>query len=237
MTPRVSIITVCYNAAAQLLPTLQSSVAQDYPNKEIVIVDGGSTDGTADIIQQHKHHIDRWVSEPDGGIYDAMNKGVRMATGDWVIFMNAGDLFAATDVLSRIFQSDRSRAGVLYGDVVKDGTVKVATAQYRVYHRMLFCHQSSLVRRELLLRTPFDTSHRMSADFKSFLMLHQQGVRFEHVGFAIAVFDTSGVSNVRRSAGLKDNLSVLAETVPLAKRWRHTLSLWLTYIVCRLRGK
>lgn len=237
MTPRVSIITVCYNTEAQLLSTLKSSLNQDYPNKEIVIVDGGSTDGTPDIIQQHKHHIDRWVSEPDGGIYDAMNKGVRMATGDWVIFMNAGDTFVAKDTLTKVFADDHGKADVLYGDVMKDGKVKKATPHFRLYHRMLFCHQSSLVRRERALAHPFDTSHRMSADFKFFLTAYQHQATFEYVPLPIAVFDTGGVSNRRRSAGLLDNICVMRETVPFCQRIGHTIPLFFTYLICKLRGK
>ena len=97
--PRVSIITVTYNAEPLLERTLQSVLAQRYADKEIVVVDGQSSDGTVAVIKRHAAAIQSWVSEPDRGIYDAMNKGVRMATGDWILFMNAGDTFASDDVL------------------------------------------------------------------------------------------------------------------------------------------
>ena len=102
--PLISVITVCYQAAEPLQKTILSVRQQYYQPLEFIVVDGGSTDGTRDIIARHQDIITRWVSEPDRGIYDAMNKGVSMATGEWVIFMNAGDTFAANDVLLRIFK-------------------------------------------------------------------------------------------------------------------------------------
>ena len=102
--PLISVITVCYQAAEPLEKTILSVRQQYYQPLEFIVVDGGSTDGTRDIIARHQDIITRWVSEPDRGIYDAMNKGVSMATGEWVIFMNAGDTFAANDVLLRIFK-------------------------------------------------------------------------------------------------------------------------------------
>ena len=102
--PLISVITVCYQAAEPLEKTILSVRQQYYQPLEFIVVDGGSTDGTRDIISRHQDIITRWVSEPDRGIYDAMNKGVSMATGEWVIFMNAGDTFAANDVLLRIYK-------------------------------------------------------------------------------------------------------------------------------------
>ena len=102
--PLISVITVCYQAAEPLQKTILSVRQQYYQPLEFIVVDGGSTDGTRDIIARHQDIITRWVSEPDRGIYDAMNKGVSMATGEWVIFMNAGDTFAANNVLLRIFK-------------------------------------------------------------------------------------------------------------------------------------
>ena len=164
--PRVSIITVTYNAEPLLERTLQSVLAQRYADKEIVVVDGQSSDGTVAVIKRHAAAIQSWISEPDKGIYDAMNKGVRMATGDWILFMNAGDTFASDDVFQCLFDAvDPAQADVIYGDVVKGGVVKAAPRQYRLYHRMLFCHQSVLTRRSCLLDTPFDIRHRLSADF------------------------------------------------------------------------
>lgn len=237
--PKVSIVMVTYNAGDMAEKTLNSLETQDYEAKEIIVVDGKSVDDTTNIIKRHalKGSIARWVSEPDGGIYDAMNKGIAMSTGDWVIFMNAGDVFASNDVLSCVFMQDHTDADVVYGDVVKNEEVKKAPEHYRLYHRMLFCHQSVFVRRKCLLGTPFDTHHKLSADFKSFLTLYQRGARFKHVAVAVAVFDTSGVSNRHRSKGLRDNISVVCETIPFPMRLKFVARLAVPYLMCRIKGK
>ena len=90
---KVTVVTVCYNAVKEIEKTIQSVIGQTYDNVEYIIVDGGSTDGTLDIIRKYSSRITRWVSEPDKGIFDAMNKSARMATGEYINFMNAGDLF------------------------------------------------------------------------------------------------------------------------------------------------
>ena len=96
-----SIVTVSYNCADAIRKTLESVVGQDCADKEYIIIDGGSTDGTADIIREYEEHLTYWCSEPDGGIYQGMNKGIARAQGQWIIFMNAGDVFADEHVLSR----------------------------------------------------------------------------------------------------------------------------------------
>lgn len=116
--PRISVITVCLNAAPSMKITLESVISQKYTNKEIIIIDGASVDGTLDVVKLYSSHIDRIVSEKDRGIYDAMNKGVALATGDYCIFMNAGDTFADCDTLAKAFQKPAD-ADVLYGDVIK----------------------------------------------------------------------------------------------------------------------
>ena len=244
----LSVITVCYQAAEMLQKTIDSVRQQDYEPLEFIVVDGGSTDATLDIIARHQDIITRWVSEPDRGIYDAMNKGVTMATGEWVIFMNAGDTFAAPDVLHKIFsQPDgdttplslwRGVGGeaVIYGSVIKNGRI-VSPHRFTNPHRMPFCHQSSLTRTSCLRQQPFDISHRMSADLKFFKQLLLAGHQFRQVPFPIAVFDTTGVSNARRSAGLADNIRVVREVDNWRDRLRLLPRLYFVYFLCRLKGK
>lgn len=234
--PRISIVTVCYNNLSALQQTMHNVAEQQYDDMEYIVVDGQSDDGTPAYLENYPGKLDRWVSERDGGIYDAMNKGARMATGEWVIFMNAGDTFAAPDVLQRIFEQSRTEADVIYGDVVKGGRVKPAEAPHNS-HRMFFCHQSVLVRRKLLLQYPFDTNHRMSADFKQMKTLYLAGYRFVQLPFAVACFDTTGVSNTSRSKGLWDNIKVIREVDSIKEQLRLLPKLWFVYIMCRIRGK
>ena len=99
----ISVVTVCYNAADTIEKTMLSVLNQTYHDIEYIIIDGGSTDGTVEIIRKYADRIAYWVSEPDKGIYDAMNKGIKVATGEWINFMNAGDEFVDANVLDKLF--------------------------------------------------------------------------------------------------------------------------------------
>ncbi|WP_077197026.1 glycosyltransferase family 2 protein [Prevotella ihumii] len=233
--PKVTIVTVCYNVREAFLKTAHNVFAQDYANIEYVVVDGASTDGTVEAIQSVAQRIDHWVSEPDKGIYDAMNKAVGMASGEWVIFLNAGDTFATTDVLSRIF-AEPHNAEVIYGDVVKGKTIKPAEPPHNA-HRMYFCHQSCLTSRQALIDFPFDITHTMSADFKLFKQLWKAKKRFVQLSFPIANFDTNGVSNTNRSKGLLDNIKVIQETDNTMDKLRFLPRLYFVYGLCKLRNK
>ncbi len=231
----VTIITVCRNHAQELERTIRSVESQTWQEKEYLVIDGASTDDSLDVIKAHEASITRWVSEPDQGIYDAMNKGVKMAQGEWVIFMNAGDTFAGDDTLQRVFGNPLD-ADVIYGDVIKGELVKKAEAP-RNAHRMFYCHQSAFVRTSCLREFPFDIRHRMSADFKQVKQLFLSGKRFRQLDFPVANFDTQGVSNRNRSAGLYDNIQVIRETDRLWEQMRLLPRLWITYLICRIRGK
>jgi glycosyltransferase involved in cell wall biosynthesis len=116
---KISIITVSFNARAKIKHCIESVLAQSYSNIEYIIIDGGSTDGTSQVIDQYKQHIDFFVSEPDKGIYDAMNKGIALATGDIVGTLNADDVFADTGVLDDIAESFKlSGADIVYGNLI-----------------------------------------------------------------------------------------------------------------------
>ena len=233
--PLVTVITVCYNAREMLLRTMNSVWAQTYKHVEYVIVDGASTDGTLELLEEYGGRIDHWVSESDKGIYDAMNKGVSMAKGKWVIFMNAGDCFADNHVLENVFSVPR-QADVIYGDVVKGGVVKKASSP-RNAHRMFFCHQSVFVKIESLKAFPFDISHKMSADFKQMKQLWLAGKNFLQLDFPIADFDVQGVSNTNRAVGLWDNICVIREVDSCLEQLRLLPRLYFVWLSCRLRGK
>lgn len=236
----VSVITVTRNSGEMLKETINSVIGQTYKDMEYIIVDGKSTDSSVDIIKSYADSISQWVSEPDGGIYDAMNKGVRMSRGKWIIFMNAGDGFADRDVLSRVFAEERD-GDIIYGDVLKrgkDGAVTMKKAEpAHNSHRMFFCHQSALARRDCLIGEPFDVAHKMSADFKFFKKMFLGGKKFIKLEFPIALFDTTGVSNSQRSKGLMDNIKVVKEVDNWFDRLKLLPRLYFTYYNCRLRNK
>ena len=235
----ISVVTVCRNVRADLEKTMRSVLSQTYSDIEYIIVDGNSSDGTRELLESIDDPRVRWISERDKGIYDAMKKGTRMASGEWVIFMNAGDAFMDSEVIGKAAGEIRELkpdADVAYGDVVKNGVVKKAE-EPRNTHRMFFCHQCAFNRRSALLRHPFDPAHPLSADFKFYKTLVREGRGFHRMDFPIADFDTSGVSNRRRSAGLADNMKVIREVDGLFHGMPFLLHLFPTYLIAKLRGK
>lgn len=239
----VSVITVTRNGGALLAKTIKSVAEQDFAAKEYIIVDGNSSDGSVDMISDSKA-VSKWVSEPDKGIYDAMNKGARMAGGKWIIFMNAGDTFASTDSLRHLMEyaDAHPEADVVYGDVIRCGatpeedTVKPASDVLKG-HRLAFCHQSVICKRTDLLENPFDISHRYSADFKFFKTLAKNGKKFVHANFPVARFDTTGISTRNRAKGLADNMRVVCEVDGIVKGFPSILHLLPTYLISRLRHR
>ena len=176
---------------------------QRYTDYEYLIVDGSSTDSTAEWLRSL--HGVRWVSEPDKGIYDAMNKGVQMAKGEWVLFLNAGDTLYDEEVLAHIAPYLEEPYGLVYGDIVKEQkgkeVIKQAEPPHNA-HRMFCCHQALFTRTALLKEQPFDTTHRLSADYKFVKLMYQQKVPMRHVDQVITRFDTHGISNTHVMEGL-----------------------------------
>jgi hypothetical protein len=176
-----------------------------------------------------------YTSAPDRGIYDAMNTGVAMAHGEYCIFMNAADIFVGPQVLTEVVAQGMT-ADVVYGDIQKEGIIKPA-AKPQNSHRMYYCHQAAFTRTQCLRDFPFDISHRMSADFKQSKQLFLSGKTFRHIPVVITAYDTTGISNTRRSAGLLDNIKVIRETDSWTEQVRLLPRLLFTYISCKLRGK
>ncbi|MEG1749616.1 MAG: glycosyltransferase family 2 protein [Tannerellaceae bacterium] len=209
-----SIITVTYNSKKTLEKTILSVLGQSYKDYEYIIIDGKSTDGTADVILQYKHALSTWVSEKDQGIYDAMNKGIRIASGKWILFMNSGDLFVDSHVLQMVADeiATDNATDILYGDILieKRGSLTIKPAAEPCNkQRMYFCHQSAFTRTKILKTMPFDTHFKMSADLHFFKRCYYKGLRFKHIKQPVAIFDRNGISNTNRLAGLLDNVSVV----------------------------
>lgn len=216
----LSIITVCYNAKEDLARTVESILAQSWKKFEYVVVDGDSNDGTKEYLEELKPRFKeknitlKYVSEKDGGIYDAMNKGTQMAEGHWVIYLNAGDLFANALVLQSVF-SDDPDTQILYGDTLctYQGMVKRYPAKpLSVLPReMAFCHQSAFIEREVALRFPYDTSYKICADHHFFLKAYSKGLAFDYCRMPIAVYEISGVSDKNKWQAHKEQLRMQKE--------------------------
>ena len=218
MQPKITIITICYNAEACIERTILSVINQTYPNIEYIIIDGNSTDNTLQIVEKYKDKITKIISEPDKGIYDAMNKGLRITTGDWVNFMNAGDSFYSNDVLGKVFCQDYSGISVIWGDamLIQNGTKQEIFRATPFYNYKLpfrtgkgICHQSMFfsMSKEKLLQ--YDLSYPISADFKLCYDIYKQGGLFLHVPYIISAFDTTGYSSSNRYKSLVETGRIL----------------------------
>jgi glycosyltransferase involved in cell wall biosynthesis len=199
---KVTVITICYNASKDLAKTIDSVASQTYTDIEYIVIDGGSQDDTLEVINSKLNVITQYISEPDKGIYDAMNKGIDMATGDWIIFMNAGDVFYSHDVIEKLCDNIYElNTGIVYGDVVLDfgKCGKLTKSLHRFNNEnvaLQLCHQAMMTRSDILKIIKYDTSYRIIADLNSFRKIEGMGCRFEYVPIIFAVFEVlDGVSS------------------------------------------
>jgi glycosyltransferase involved in cell wall biosynthesis len=149
--PLITVVTVVFNNVTSIEKTILSVLNQSYSNLEYIVIDGGSSDGTLEVIEQYKSRISQYVSEPDQGIYDAMNKGINIATGEWINFMNSGDQFSDEDTLSRVFNSVVPKGiKFIYGNFYVDGGLRQSKKLFHAsYKKGHILHQSVVYKREL----------------------------------------------------------------------------------------
>ena len=184
MTAKITVVTAVLNQAEALRETVQSVFDQSYPNLDYFIVDGGSTDGTVGVVREYADLLAGWVSEPDGGVYEAMNKGWGMAGPEsYVLFLGAGDRLVR---LPNELPVPGSRPDVYYGRVMLDGGREfVSHANWRLKLYNALHHQALLIPKRLHPKSPFDTRCRLYADFDFNQRLMKQGVRFRFLsGFS-----------------------------------------------------
>ncbi len=229
---RICIATVTYNAVSTLQRTLQSVAAQTYPHIVHLIVDGASKDGTVEMVQQyisdnegHPHQI-RFVSEPDSGLYDAMNKAIRLCSGDYLVFLNAGDCLHSADTIATIAAaaSASARPAVLYGetDLVDNEGRFLSHRRLSVPHRltsrsflsgMLVCHQSFYVRTDLARQELYDLHYRFSADFDWCIRLlaraEREGEKFVNVNQILTDYLSEGLTTQNHRRSLMERFHIM----------------------------
>ncbi len=251
-TPLISIITVTYNADAVLEPTIQSILHQSFTDYEYIIIDGQSTDETLAIIRRYAHHLSYWISEPDQGLYDAMNKGLRVARGKYMWFMNAGDKIYDADTLKNLFETCPENADVYYGDalffdaaghesglrseVTPHALPPVLTWKHFRYG-MVVCHQSFIVRRSLA--PLYDLSHRYSADVDWEIRCLKVAREVVYTQATLSRYLMGGFSRKNHSNSLKDRYLVLQNHFGIVPNFFNHL--WITlrgigFVLTRRRG-
>lgn len=243
--PKISVVTVVYNSAALIENTVKSIINQSYSHIEYIVVDGGSTDGTIDILNRYKKNISTLLSEPDRGIYDAMNKGIRLATGDFVVFINSGDKFSSPDILEKIFSNpDAAQADVIYGDTDitdSDGNIihsrrhrPPETLDWKSFKRgMLVCHQSFIARRNLI--DSYDLTYRYAADFDWCIRILKKSKSAYNSRQVISLFLEGGQTRKTIVPGLKERFRIMRHHYGLvsATFWNIILGVRFTWFVIR----
>jgi glycosyltransferase involved in cell wall biosynthesis len=206
---KISIITVTFNCQGSIEATINSILTQHFSNFELIIIDGASTDGTLNVINKYKNRIKCIVSEPDNGIFDAMNKGIERANGDFVLFMNSGDTFVNNDVLSLI--NFDKEYGVIYGNMVINVRNKKLECKPEPFFKskdyiktMGICHQCIFVRTDLAKRYKFSPEFKIAADFNMIFQIWKKGYKFKYVDVPIANYDTTGFSAQNYHKQLKE---------------------------------
>ncbi|MGK6350746.1 glycosyltransferase family 2 protein [Parapedobacter sp. DT-150] len=218
-SPTLTVITVVYNNVRDIERTILSVVGQTYPHIEYLIIDGGSTDGTVEVIKRHSDRITRWVSEPDKGIYDAMNKGLTMATGDYVLFMNSGDEIYAQDTVAQVFASTPD-ADIYYGETelydphgeslgLRRHAIPDQFTWRSFRYGMNISHQAIYIRRAIA--APYDLCYRLSADIDWVIRAAKHAKHIVNTKRLVAKYLVGGMSKKHHWQSLRERFRIFSK--------------------------
>lgn len=226
--PKVSIITVVYNDVNHIEKSIVDTLGQTYGNFEYIIVDGGSTDGTKQIIEKYSDKITKWISEPDKGIYDAMIKGYKLASGDWLLFHNCGDFFENSRILESVFANSHYSSYSLIAcasraiNANSSFEMRPRYPQRPFFEVCPFLHTSTFIRRDVQLKYGFDLQFRNSADYDFFVRVLKDYHPYIVLDTIVSLVDMSyGATSENYLTTLKDNIWLLNKNeAPMRYIWR-----------------
>src|SRR5574344_1490502 len=235
INPKASIINVTFNDEKVLERTLKSIESLNYDNLEVLVIDGASTDSTLDIVRRYSNIVTKWISEPDRGLYDAMNKGLRMASGDYVWFLNAGDSVHYGRVLHHFFDKEFVARDIYYGDtlIVDNEGKKIGSRRlrpksdlrWRDFHwGMLVCHQSIIVKRAIA--PEYDLQYTIDADYDWMIKCFKKAEYILFTKHHISAFLAGGLS---RKKMLKANCQRFKI---MKKHYGLFSALWYNFLMC-----
>ena len=217
--PTLSVITIVYNNVRDIERTMLSVLNQTYPNIEYIIVDGKSTDGTLQIIERYKSRIANLISEKDEGIYDAMNKGIAAATGDYVIFMNSGDEFYKSDTVEKVFETAPD-ADIYYGEteMINDAGESLGQRRHKAPAQftwrdfkfgMSISHQAIYIRRSLT--EPYNRKYQLSADIDWIIRAAKKAKTIVNANRYVAKYLVGGMSKAKHRQSLQERYNIMKE--------------------------
>lgn len=221
MKPVFSVITITYNAVQWIEGTIRSVVGQTYGNIEYIIIDGKSTDGTVDIIKKYESDITYWISEPDNGLYDAMNKGIKQATGDYLWFINAGDSIYdknTTQSITNMLTEQGSLPDIIYGQtaIIDEKGIFLGLHRFRTPEKLTWksfkmgmkvSHQSFIAKRQIA--PLFDLNYRFSADFDWCIKCMKQAKVIFNTHMPISNYRNEGISTKNRKPSVKERYRIM----------------------------
>ncbi len=219
---KITVITVCFNSAETIEKAIQSVISQDYPDKEYIIVDGGSTDGTIDIIIKYEDFITKWVSERDKGIFDAMNKGIGMAEGDVIAFLNSDDWYveSALSKVQKLFEETKCDCVCCDNYVIKEDGKLVCYDVSDVplddmYKRMIYYHSAIFAKSNFFAReNNFDLTYKIAADYDWMLRTMKRGAKVSYLHVPIFTFCYGGISSVNEIACAREAREIASRHLP-----------------------
>ena len=242
---KISIVTINYNNPSGLKKTIESVVNQTWKNFEYIIIDGGSTNGDVEIIQSYQDQINYWVSEPDKGVYNAMNKGIKKATGDFIIFMNSGDVFNDNNVLENTVPLFNKDAYFIYGNNYKEkeNSKRLKTYSSKLTFSFFYTsslnHQATFIKRDVFTELfYYDENKKIVSDWELFVVgICKQNLLYQYINQTISVYDFTGMSSDKKYQDITDQekLNTLEKYFPAfvddyknlsllnSKRFQHVL--------------
>lgn len=236
----VSVITVCYNREKTIEKAIQSVINQTYENIEYIIIDGASSDNTLGIINKYKNRITRIISEPDAGIYFAMNKGIDTATGELITFLNGDDEFMVDTVKNAVECYILSNADIVYGDyttLYNDGSkkeIKFDNVDLSNFHYGFpIPHPGTFVKLDLMKKYRFNTDYRISADYDLFFRMYLDGCTFKHYEYNAVLFSLEGISSVQIDEVSKEDIKIKLKYLNNSVNTSKVFASYFDYIIDR----
>lgn len=239
INPLISIVTVSYNAVSTIEQTILSVINQTYSNIEYIIIDGGSTDGTVDVIKKYQDRVAFWVSEPDKGIYDAMNKGMGFASGNFLFYLGADDILFDSKVINRVSSKMETYDNVYYGDVYINKIRKLYWGKFSSSKLAMgnICHQAIFYPQQVYQNTKYELKYKVYADYVYNILIYPN-VKFIYLDETISVFNYGGFSakNIDNEFEKDINLIVIRNLglFPFLCRWAFNVSFCIKNYIKRL---
>lgn len=237
---KISIITICFNSAQYLEQTIRSVTDQTYTDREYIVIDGGSTDGTVDIIRKYEDKIDKWISEPDNGIADAMNKGLSFVSGDYVIFLHSDDYFIGRNAISSIIPYLSKQYDIYLFNIYLSNKGKKKLYRPRGFNWWMnfktgVFHQAAVCSKNLFLNIGmFDTTFAIGMDYDLFLRAFRAGVKAKKIDKSFSVMRLCGISSQKNWSNVKNRMREerLIHLKNCSKSWMRLIyrTFWAIYM-------